>query len=152
MPRLLLLLVIVLTESSQVPAFPFTDSHIIDRKSHGSFELLIYEDEYEGGFRILLEGKKEYAEVGYRFYTSLGEGIKPCKSLGCDIAGDGVPNFVVWHWSGGVHCCFSAIVFELGPRLRVLGRFDGEDSTPHFVDVDGDGIFEVLIRDSTFAY
>ena len=152
MARYLLLMFIPALLSAQPASFEFADSLITKQRNYGPYELAIYEGEYDGGYRILHNSIPVHVETGYRFHTSQWNGDQSWDTFGPDITGDGVANIVIQHWSGGAHCCHSATVFELGPTLKVLGRFDGEDSTPHFKDLDGDGVFEVWMRDSSFAY
>ena len=152
MARYLLLMFIPALLSAQPIQFEFADSLIAKQHSYGSYELIIYEGEYDGGYRILHNGSPVHSETGYRFHTSQWNEDHSWSTFGPDITGDGIANVVIQHWSGGAHCCHSATVLELGPTLKVLGRFDGEDSTPFFKDLDGDDVFEVWMRDSTFAY
>ena len=152
MARYFLLIFIPALLSAQPAQIEFADSLITKQRSLDSYELIIYEGEYDGGYRILHKGSPVHSETGYRFHTSQWDEDHSWSTFGPDITGDGIANIVIQHWSGGAHCCHSATVFELGPTLKVLGRFDGEDSTPLFKDLDGDGVFEVWMRDSTFAY
>lgn len=69
-----------------------------------------------------------------------------------DITGDGIPDLVVLDYTGGVHCCYEYSIFSLGDQFKKLATLDGRDSTMTFKDIDGDGVFEVRGRDSTFAY
>jgi len=152
MTRFLPLMLIPAVLSAQSAQFEFADSLITKQHSLGPYELIIYEGEYEGGYRILYDGSPVHTEIGYRFHTVQWDDDHGGDTFGRNITGDNINNIVIKHWSGGAHCCHSVTVFELGPTLKVLGRFDGEDSTPFFKDLNGDGIYEVLMRDSTFAY
>ena len=152
MTRFILIMLIPAVLFAQPISFEFADSLITKHRNHGHYELLIYESEFEGGYRILRDGVPVHTETGYRFHTSQSDWEHKWDGFARDVTGDGIANIVIWHWSGGNHCCHSATVFELGPTLKVLGRFDGEDSTPFVTDLDGDGIDEIQMRDSTFAY
>jgi len=144
MIRFLVLMLIPIVLCAQPVSFEFPDSVIAKQSSLGFYELIIYEGEFNGGYRILRNGSPVHSETGYRFHTSQWNEDHGWNTFGPDITGDGIANIVIQHWSGGAHCCHSATVFELGSTLKVLGRFDGEDSTPFFKDLDGDGVFEVL--------
>jgi hypothetical protein len=69
-----------------------------------------------------------------------------------DITGDGTPDLVVLDYTGGAHCCYEYSIFSLGDQFKKLATLDGRDSPMTFQDMDGDGVFEVRGRDSTFAY
>jgi len=69
-----------------------------------------------------------------------------------DITGDGYPDVVVELYSGGVHCCYTYVVLSLGPELRVIPLPLRADGPATFVDLDDDGIYEVLGWDPIFHY
>ncbi len=72
---------------------------------------------------------------------------------GTDITGRGRPDMIVTAWSGGAHCCFFHIIFELKPELRLVARLDdGDGDLAHFADLDGDGHYYYEGNDWTFAY
>jgi hypothetical protein len=72
---------------------------------------------------------------------------------GTDLLGRGRPDMIVTTWSGGPHCCFYHIIFELKPELRVVARIDdGDDDKAHFADLDGNGHYYYVGNDWTFAY
>jgi hypothetical protein len=72
---------------------------------------------------------------------------------GTDITGRGHPDMIATAWSGGAHCCFVHMIFELKPELRVVARLDdGDGDLAHFVDLDGDGHYYYKGNDWTFAY
>jgi hypothetical protein len=152
MTRFLPLMLIPAILSAQPAQFEFADSLITKQRSLGSYQLVIYEGEYDGAYRILHNGLPVHSETGYRFRTAHWSDDQAENTFGSDITGDSTANIVIQHWSGGAHCCDTATVFELTSTLKVLGRFYGEDSTPIFKDLDNDGIYEVLMRDGTFAY
>lgn len=72
---------------------------------------------------------------------------------GTDITGRGRPDMIVTAWSGGAHCCFVHMIFELKPELKVVARLDdGDGDLAHFVDLDSDGHYYYKGNDWTFAY
>lgn len=71
---------------------------------------------------------------------------------GKDINGDGVPDLIVEHYSGGAHCCYEYAIFSLGNTLELTSVLEGKHSPLEFKDLDGDGKYEVIGRDWTFAY
>ena len=71
---------------------------------------------------------------------------------GTDINGDGIHNIIVEYYSGGAHCCLQYVVVSLGKRLKLAAILNGEHSDLEFKDLDGDGKYEVIGRDWTFAH
>jgi len=71
---------------------------------------------------------------------------------GTDINGDGIPDVIVRYFSGGAHCCSEYAIFSLGKKLKLLDVLNGEHSDFEFKDLDGDGKYEAIGRDWTFAY
>lgn len=75
--------------------------------------------------------------------------VKP----GEDITGDGVPDLVIGFRTGGVHCCYTFYVFELGPKLRLLATFEvGDAGESHFEKRKGEKGLLFVTNDYTFAY
>ena len=81
-----------------------------------------------------LEGSREpwtalYDFAGRSGRTIPGKRAKPKFTL--DLNGDGTPDALVGHYSGGNHCCTVATVLELGKEsVRVLGRIGGLNGLP----------------------
>lgn len=69
-----------------------------------------------------------------------------------DITGDGTKDVVVASYTGGAHCCYEYDVYSLKRRARKYDHIDGAHSLVEFVDLNGDGEFEALAHDWTFAY
>lgn len=72
--------------------------------------------------------------------------------FGQDVTGNGIPNVVVTSYTGGAHCCFTLSIYELGEDASLFQRIDGAHTEPILVDLDGDGVYEVDLRDWTFGY
>lgn len=66
---------------------------------------------------------------------------------GQDITGDGWPDIVVLRYTGGAHCCYEYLVLSLGPQLTIHVLPFVSGGPAEFVDLDGDGIYEVMTRD-----
>jgi len=114
-----------------------------------------YEDDVDvGALLILKNGKIVLANEGYRYYIGQSGGGKDSDFIrnGQDLTGDGIPNIVVYHWSGGWHCCNTVYIFSLGDELELIDTLDLMDSEFHFEDIDSDGVWEIVARDYTFAY
>jgi hypothetical protein len=72
---------------------------------------------------------------------------------GADLLGRGRPEMIVTSWSGGAHCCFFHLIFELKPELKLVARIDdGDGDLAHFTDRDRDGRYYYEGYDWTFAY
>lgn len=72
---------------------------------------------------------------------------------GSDITGLGKPNLVVTESTGGAHCCTVLHVLELGSSVREIAAVDLMDSeNVHLIDLDGDGVWEMVGQDWTFSY
>jgi hypothetical protein len=88
----------------------------------------------------------------------LGQKANPAYDIpriedGTDLTGRGRPDMIVTTWSGGSHCCFYHMIFELKPELKVVARIDdGDGDLAHFEDLDGNGHYYYKGNDWTFAY
>lgn len=71
---------------------------------------------------------------------------------GQDVTGDGHPDVVAVHYSGGAHCCYELEVFSLGSCLARYPVPGEGNCRGEFLDLDGDGVYEVITCDDTFAY
>jgi hypothetical protein len=71
---------------------------------------------------------------------------------GNDIIGTGHPDVIVQTYSGGAHCCFSWVVYELGPQLTQILQSPPSNCEGEFKDLDGDGRLEFITCDDLFAY
>ena len=71
---------------------------------------------------------------------------------GRDVTGDGVPDLAFLEYSGGMHCCNSLWLYELGDEPLLLADVEAGDGWIEFSDVDGDLVPELLVGDNTFAY
>jgi hypothetical protein len=82
-------------------------------------------------------------------------GMHPLRSRSpfTDLNGDGVPEVIVSSYSGGAHCCLEYEVYSLGRTAKkIADDLPGAHSECVFADLDGDGRFEAIGADWTFAY
>ncbi len=87
------------------------------------------------------------AEIGKFEFTSI--------PIGTDFTGGGEPDVAVTEWSGGVHCCWTVHLFQIGATFGKIDDIYAGHSDPdyfQFVDVDGDRSLEFVGTDWTFAY
>jgi hypothetical protein len=138
------------------PAFVPKGNLTDETRVHGFTVRTYRSDAGEGSFAVLRDGKRAYEREGWSFFIGGRPGnIDKAMRMpppGIDITGNGRPNLVIYEWTGGVHCCFVAHVLELGSPVRMLTEIDGRHSTPTFVDLDGDSLPEVVLRDWAFEY
>lgn len=128
-----------------------------DEQSFGRYTVRMYREfpGAGGSLTITSEGAIVHARHGHCFWVlgkfaeaKEGSGIR----IGSDITGDGAPNLVVVHWSGGAHCDYDYYVFSVGDELRLLDVIKTQHGCRGFKDVDGDGVLELEGFDWTFAY
>jgi hypothetical protein len=69
-----------------------------------------------------------------------------------DKTGDGVPDVAIQYYSGGAHCCFSLLFFELGETVKPLPILSTANASVHVIGRNPKGglLFETF--DDTFAY
>jgi hypothetical protein len=72
---------------------------------------------------------------------------------GHDLTGEGHPEAVMQVYTGGAHCCFSTVAYDLGPTTltRILEK-PPSNCDGAFQDMDGDGIAEYATCDDRLAY
>jgi hypothetical protein len=71
---------------------------------------------------------------------------------GADITGEGHPDVIIETFTGGAHCCFSTIVYDLGSELIRVLQTPESNCGGQFEDIDGDSVFEFVTCDDLFAY
>lgn len=79
-------------------------------------------------------------------FIELGE------ETGGDITGEGHPDVIVKVFTGGAHCCFSTMVYDLGPVLTKVLETPLSNCDGYFQDLNGDGVLEFITCDDLFAY
>ncbi|MFQ5795840.1 MAG: LysM peptidoglycan-binding domain-containing protein [Candidatus Bipolaricaulia bacterium] len=113
-------------------------------------------DSGEESFVVLRNGHRVYSSQAGRFIYE-DEKQASLVPMGKDITGNGVPNLVMWEWTGGAHCCFISHVFEIGKKFRAIEKIFAGHTDPlgervGFMDLDGDSNLEFVMYDWTFAY
>ncbi len=71
---------------------------------------------------------------------------------GQDITGEGNPDAVIERYTGGAHCCFSILVYDLGAALTKVLETRESNCGGRFEDLDGDSVLEFVTCDDLFAY
>lgn len=125
----------------------------------GRYEARTWHQGSGTGFALLKDGKPWLGEDGNLFLltsatcsTDDGGGLVPGPDPGEDIDGDGVPDLLVYGYSGGAHCCFTTLHFSCGETPVLRCRINTWHSTARYEDLDGDGRCEVKLGDSSYAY
>ena len=130
--------------------------------SYKDYTIKIYEggsrEDGIGSLEIFKNGQKVYSkekeegrfEIGVMFeedpHNKLSE-------VGQDITGDGEPNLVVSHFEAPGHARLHYYVFSLGKEFKLIDALEsGDNHDAAFKDIDGDGKYEFLAVDQTFAY
>ncbi len=131
------------------------DDTLQQEAEYNDYRVKIYRDLDLGTYgvvRIFHKDKLVFEEQGHKYYLNWEGRDSKVPELGRDITGDGKPNLVVFHWSGGAHCCYDVYIFSIGDKFRFVDKIEGEHGFVGFKDLDGDGALEFTGYDWAFAY
>jgi hypothetical protein len=133
---------------SPTPAAPPTPGYEIEsEQSIGGYTVRLWQDpanDYFGKVLILAAPGQPDITIG---------GITRIEALtGNDITGEGNPDLVVELFTGGAHCCFSTIVYDLGPTPTKVLETPLSNCSGRFENLDADNIPEYHTCDDLFAY
>src|SRR4029079_3642213 len=75
-----------------------------------------------------------------------------------DFLGTGKKQLVVHTYSGGAHCCYDYVIYDLSPKFRTIydsrlqdsGNDVGNELVP--TDLNGDGVYEIRQDVMAFDY
>jgi hypothetical protein len=112
----------------------------------------------KGGVVIYKKQQVVYRNSDYGYHFWIGNHFD--ESLrdqdphsGKDITGNGVPDLIITHLSGGAHCCNFLSVFELNQKkLQELITIDGGSFGFRVKDFDGDTTHEIEFWDWPIDY
>lgn len=161
--------------SAAKPALPSDNSKKDDQGYRGALDDIWIDDDtyqYEGvsinrycedGDAIADQVSECALEVSYhkRIVYSSGapESRKYWLKYGFkDLLGKKNKQLIVFSYSGGAHCCYDYVIFDLTPKPKVIydsSQFNsaneiGNELVP--VDIDGDGTFEFYQKVMAFDY
>ena len=71
---------------------------------------------------------------------------------GTDLGSDGVPDILIYDYSGGAHCCATVKHIVCSDPPVLTAQISGWHCTPAYRDLDGDGRYEMIIHDASYAY
>jgi hypothetical protein len=115
--------VVVQDSESVLPAKPFVPTGELEEKTFGDYTIRIYvnggEYQSDGYLEILNHGTRVYTGEKERSFE-----IEENVPIGADVTGLGVPDLVVKESTGGVHCCTSFDVFEIGSNFRKVSTLE----------------------------
>ena len=124
---------------------------VVQMECYGDYVVRVWKslDETAPSFyRVVTIDRGDARLVCLDWATGLGE------LSGQDIDGSGYPNVVIESYSGGAHCCFETLVYDLAETLLPIGlpASPGGNAPGEFVDLNGDSVFEFRTCDDSFAY
>lgn len=129
------------------------------KRKFGNYEIVIQEDSVStpGILKIFQNKTMIYSEVELGHHFLFGDSSNPFTNqngnyFGNDLNNNGIPDFVITHWSAGMHCCFYLRIYELGERFHRLIEVDGGSNGIHLKDLNDDGSFEIEYWDPTLDY
>lgn len=132
--------------------------NLTDKLTVDDYTVEIYLDrkhQTNGVLRVLKGRDIVFQEQDHRYELGTNDDYgKPRLLNGArDITGDGIKDVVVTNYSGGAHCCYTYKVFSLGSEFSQIADLAVQDAGASvFEDKDGDGIYEFVTWDMTFAY
>jgi len=116
----------------------FSDENLEGEWDFENYKIKIFRD-LSGVIQIFQNNSLVYTKDGHKFSVT---------EIGNDITGDGKPNIVIEHWSGGNSMAFTNYILSLGEQLSPIYIFSGGD----LKDLNGDGKKEILEWDESFVY
>ncbi len=129
------------------------------RRSFRDYVVKIYGYGYLDGGSVEIRhmGARVFAGHSGRIEIACGDGGHPdtCATplIGKDVTGDGTPDLVLTGYSGGMHCCHSIDIFELGPQFRHIQSIYTDDAHfDRFVNLDEDPALEIQVDDASYAF
>jgi tetratricopeptide (TPR) repeat protein len=136
--------------------------HWIDKTRAGAYTIVFKErtafGEDQQRFEVWKAGKLLMRKDGYRY------GIFSVDSNDADVfhdrrsapkivdmTGDGLPDLIIEHWSGGVHCCYTFDIYSLGPTFKHI--WHNEAGNGHLsIKLSHKTLPEIVIEDGSYAY
>lgn len=106
--------------------------------SHGCLEVL------KAGVVVYQESNAPEYGIGNSI-TGERPDVVPTIPIGANITGSGMPEAIVWSWSGGTHCCYTFQILQLGKQFSTVAVIYADHSEgAHFADLRHDGKYEFV--------
>lgn len=120
-------------------------------------------DEYLTALKITRSGRLEAVIIGessmpFRFADESAHGPTAAQRRAAqlwrtpDKTGDGVPDIAIEYFSGGAHCCFDMLFYELGKEVRKGASLSTADSAVAPMRRNPNGGLRLRTADMSFAY
>lgn len=98
------------------------------KESFRDFVASIYEDKKNSDQYIIVQQLDQvvFFENGHSYNIGQEDinGLTPLTTMGKDINGNGIPDLVIYQFTGGAHCCERYYVFELGEKFKRVATID----------------------------
>jgi hypothetical protein len=141
------------------PSKPCGAADLVDSARVNQYVFRTYESEDGTCLEVQRAGKVLFRRAGdgVTRYTlgqpADGDNDFPAIPNGADLTGRGWPDMIVSSFTGGAHCCFAHMVFELEPAFQLLATLeDAHDDQAHFARLGADKLYYYFTADWTFAY
>jgi hypothetical protein len=130
---------------------PWPPSAVERMERYGDYVVRVWKSLDEAApsyYRVVTIDRGDARLVCLDWATGLGE------LSGQDIDGSGYPNVIIESYSGGAHCCFETLVYDLAETPLPIGlpASPGGNAPGEFVDLNGDSVFEFQTCDDSLAY
>lgn len=130
-----------------------TNPLAIETKEFGEYTVTFYQVDDWICQRLEIQrlGKIVYSEAEVDAHFFFGADWTERGQPLIHLRGGNSPELVISKWTGGAHCCFSVLVFDIGSEFRKIDEIEGGNYYPYFEDIDGDGVMEVKVGDDFLA-
>jgi len=137
--------------------------HLRQRSAFAPWKFMMWGDGFgECTVALYLTNELQFAWQGFGMVTTgpmLPEALGDDPDIrfvgppaGTDLDGDGVPDLLILDYSGGAHCCSTVKHIVCSDPPVLTAQISGWHSKPSYRDLDGDGRYEMIIGDASYAY
>jgi len=126
------------------------DKYVINQEhTWGEYTFRLYSEkdsDYVGGYEILLNNQVVYSKY------STDARIESSGVID-NMMGEGTKNVIISSYSGGAHCCHDSLILSINEdKIDEIDYLNGAHAPFEFTDLNGDGVYEAIGYDWTFAY
>lgn len=122
----------------------------------------VAQEQVAGDYIIRLWRNRSPQSIGFDSVVTISRGgqevvridhaAEIVSETGTDLTGEGHPDAVIEIYTGGAHCCFSTLIYDLGPEITKVLETPLSNCSGSFQDLTGDGRPEYVTCDDLFAY